>query len=120
MIRYETMTNNKSTGLPSHVQALYYVVIFIAGGMMIWEKSKPEVKQRLWFLLLWFAIMLYAFYKATQNWAYANPKPSKEELLEEARKNVSSMPEIKDVDIPSLEEMSENWNNKAIKNEQNK
>jgi len=103
------MRDKKTYETPPGIQAVYYLVIFIAGGMMVWEKSKPEQAQRLWFLLLWFAVMLYAFYKATQNWAYANPKPSKEELLEEARKKEET-PEIQDVDIPSFEEMAKNVN----------
>jgi len=101
----------KEHNIPKNIQALYYLLIFLAGGMMIWEKSRPEESQRLWFLLFWFAVMLYAFFKATRNWAYDNPKPSKEELLEQARKK-DQMPEIKDADIPSLEEMTRNLKNK--------
>jgi len=107
------MKENNPSRPPKNVQAFYYLLIFLAGGMMVWEKSRPEARQRLWFLLLWFAVMLYAFYKATRNWAHDNPKPSKEELLEEARRKAKEKPpEIRDTRIPDLTEMVKNLKDK--------
>ncbi len=94
---------------PKNIQALYYVLIFIAGIALAYEKSKPDTQEQLWFLLLMFGIMLTSFYKATQNWAYDNPKPPPGENDEEE----TERPEIKDVHIPSLEEMSERLKNKT-------
>jgi len=104
------MKDKPRPGIPSSVQAWYYLLIFVAGGFMVWEKSKPLDRQRLWFLLTWLVVMLYAFFKATRNWAYDNPKPSNEELLERERTKKQT-PEIRDVDIPSLEEMTRKLKN---------
>ncbi len=86
---------------PKNIQALYYVLVFATGIAIAYEKSKPDQDERLWFLLVMFGVMLFSFYKATQNWAYDNPKPPPDlEANEEENK-----PEIKDVNIPSLDEM---------------
>ena len=69
---------------PKNIQALYYLLIFVAAGMMLREKSKPDDQVRLWWMLLWFALMLFVFFKATKNWARDNPKPSMDEILKEA------------------------------------
>jgi len=94
-------------GVPPKHQAWLYLLIVISAGMIIWEKSKSFQEERLWWMLLWLAVMLAAFYKATQNWAYVNPKPDPEEMEQTA-----STYEIQDVDIPSLEEMARKVDNK--------
>ena len=92
-------------GVPPKHQALLYGIIILSAGMIIWEKAKDFDDERLWWMLLWLAVMLAAFYKATQNWAYVNPKP---DPLEDDDEPAASMYEIQDIEVPSLEEMTEN------------
>ncbi len=106
------MPDKKTHTKPKNIQAFYYVLIFVAGGLMMWEKSKPDEEVRMWWLMLWFAVMIFAFFKATKNWAHDNPKPTLEELLQEAEKK-ENPPEIKDVDIPDLSKMTDNLKNKT-------
>ena len=100
-------------GVPPKHQALLYLVVFISAGLIIYEKAKPFDQERLWWMLLWFAVMVGAFYKATQNWAYVNPKP--DPLEEEDEPEIRY--EIQDIDIPSLEEMADKWDHQTEKTE---
>ncbi len=100
------MPNKKDKPVPKSEQAVYYVAVFIAAALIMWEKSKRDNDERLWWLLLWFAVMIVAFYRATRNWAHDNPKKNP---LEEAEEEKEETPEIRDVDIPSLEEMAEQY-----------
>ncbi len=86
---------------PSNIQALYYLIVLVSAGMIVYEKAKRDNEESLAWLLFWFVVMMTAFYFATRNWAYDNPKPKPgEEDTDEA-----DLPEIQDVDIPSLDEM---------------
>jgi hypothetical protein len=105
------MANKKIHNTPKNIQAVYYLLIFVSAGLLFWEKSKPDDQVRLWWMLLWFGVMIIVFFKATKNWAHDNPKPSIEELLEEAGQKKKT-PEIKDTDIPDLNQMMENLKKK--------
>ncbi len=107
------MTDKRKYKPPRCVQAFYYLIILIAVGFLVWEKSKPDEQVRLWFLIFWFVVMITAYFRATRNWAHDNPKPSVEELLEEEKmKENTKETEIKDVDIPDLNQMVKNLKKK--------
>ncbi len=108
------MPDKKVHNRPKNVQALYYLIIFVSGGMLMWEKSKPDDQVRLWWMMLWFGLMIFVFFKATKNWAHDNPKPSLEALLKQAEEK-EKQPEIKDVDIPDLSRMTQNLKQKSAK-----
>ncbi len=92
-------------GIPPGHQALLYGIILLSAAMIVWEKAKPQERERLWWLLLWLVVMIAAFFKATQNWAYVNPKP---DPLADDEADEQDSPPIQDVDIPDLEQMTRN------------
>ncbi len=91
--------SKKTFKKPRKQQFVYFLLMFISGGILFYVKSLPDKEQNLWLMLGLLFVLLFSLKKSTQNWAYDNPKENEEEQ----EKIV-----YKDKDIPSLEEMIKN------------
>ena len=89
--------SKKTFNKPKGIQSLYFLLMFLSGGILFYIKTLPDEKQNLWVMLLLLVILIYSLLKSTRNWAYDNPKDKEE--------NQENKLEYKDKDIPSLEEM---------------
>ena len=94
---------------PKNAQAFYYAIIMTTAGLLVWEKAKPDKEERLWFLLLGLFVMIWAYFKATRNWAYDNPKPKPGEEEQSGKPEY----EIKNPDIPDLTTLADNLEKKS-------
>ncbi len=100
--------SKKTYNKPKRVQFLYFLLFFISGGILFYIKTLPDQDQSLGVMLVLLAILMYSLLKSTKNWAYDNPKPKEEEESEEK-------PVYKEKNIPSLEEMTKNLQDKNPK-----
>ncbi len=97
--------NKKIHNKPKRAQFIYFLLIFLSGGMLFFIKTKPDDQQNFWLMIFLLIILIYSLFKSTKNWAYDNPKPKEDTDKKEISK-------YKNPDIPSLEEMIKNTNKK--------
>jgi len=90
--------SKKTFNRPKKIQFMYFLLIFISGGILFYINTLPKADRNVWLMLAMLVVLLFSFMKSTKNWAYDNPKDNEEE--NEAKKTV-----YKDKDIPTLEEM---------------
>ena len=90
--------SKKTYNKPKKIQSVYFLLIFISGGLLFYIKTLPDADQNIWLMLFLLGIMMFSLMKSTKNWAYDNPKNTEAEDDED--KLV-----YKDKDIPTLQEM---------------
>ena len=98
--------SKKTFKKPRKTQFLYFLLMFISGGILFYIKTLPDSDQNLWIMLSLLIVLMFSLMKSTQNWAYDNPKKIEEEDQQE-------MPGYKNRDIPTLEEMTKNIKKKS-------
>ena len=96
--------SKKTYNKPKRAQFLYFLLFFITGGILFYIKTLPDEKQNIWVMLGLLVLLIFGLMKSTRNWAHDNPKPKDED-------NENDLV-YKDTNIPTLEEMTKNLNNK--------
>ena len=96
--------SKKTYNKPKQAQFLYFLLFFITGGILFYIKTLPDAQQNIWVMLGLLILLIFGLLKSTRNWAHDNPKPKDEDNENELV--------YKDTNIPTLEEMTKNLNNK--------